>query len=107
MSSTRAHILDTAKQAVTIDRQATHGKPEDTFGLISAFWSAHLEVQISPADVAVMMVLLKCARSRANPGNEDNYIDSAGYAACAGELAAQAASLGLPPKRFPQQGEGA
>lgn len=85
--STRAHILDTAKEYVTKDRQATHGKPEGTFGLIASYWSAHLGQEITATDVASMMVLLKLARAKANPGNADNWIDAAGYAACAGELA--------------------
>lgn len=83
----REDILDTAKQYVTQDRQATHGNPEDTFGLIAAYWSAHLDTTITATDVAAMMALLKLARAKANPGNQDNWIDLAGYAACAGELA--------------------
>lgn len=85
--TTRARILDTAKQAVTKDRQAAHGKPEDTFGLIAAYWSAHLDTAVTAADVATMMALLKLARSKSNPAYQDNWIDLAGYAACAGELA--------------------
>jgi hypothetical protein len=87
MTPSRGSILEAARVAVTQDRQATHGKPEDTFGLISVYWSAHLDVTVTPADVAVMMNLLKCARIKANPGNPDNWIDMAGYAACGGELA--------------------
>lgn len=86
VTTTRARILDTAKEYVTNDRQATHGKPEDTFGLIAAYWSAHLDTPVTSADVAAMMCLLKLARAKANPGNDDNWIDLAGYAACAGEL---------------------
>lgn len=86
-SNTRAQILDTAKQYVTKDRQATHGKPEDTFGLIAELWGAYLGRAISPVEVCAMMALLKIARSADNPTNADNWIDLAGYAACAGELA--------------------
>lgn len=85
--TTRATILDTAKQYVTHDRQATHGKPEDTFGLIAAYWSAHLDVTITATDVAAMMALLKLARIKMNPKHIDSYVDLCGYAACAGELA--------------------
>lgn len=85
----RAEILDTAKQYVTADRQKTHGKPEDTFALIAHYWSHHLDVTVTPTDVAAMMALLKLARSKANPGNEDNWVDLAGYAACAGELSTE------------------
>lgn len=87
----RSEILETAKSHITKDRQATHGKPENTFGLIAAYWSAHLDQPISAADVAVMMGLLKIARIKTTPGHADNWIDLAGYAACGGELATEAA----------------
>lgn len=85
----RSTILSTANTAVTADRQATHGKPENTFGLIAAYWSAHLDQPISAADVAVMMGLLKIARIKTTPDHTDNWIDLAGYAACGGELATE------------------
>lgn len=83
----RAQLLDTAKELVTRDRNATHGEPEDTFGLIAAYWSAHLDRPITSADVAIMMNLMKCARLKANPSNSDNWLDGIGYLACGGELA--------------------
>ena len=87
---TRSEILSTASQYVTTDRNAQHGAPENTFGLIAAYWSAHLDQKITAADVAAMMTLLKLARLKANPGNLDNWIDGAGYLACGGELATEA-----------------
>lgn len=84
----RAEILDTAKEYVTKDRAATHGEAERNFGLIAAYWSAHLDVHVSAADVATMMTLLKLARIKSNAGNMDNWIDGCGYLACGGELAA-------------------
>lgn len=86
MTNTRASILDAAKAAVTQDRQATHGNPEDTFGLIAAYWSAHLDRHISANDVAVMMTLMKLARIKGNPTHLDSYVDAAGYIACGGEV---------------------
>ncbi len=83
----RAHILDSAKEAVTKDRAATHGNPEDTFGRLAALWSAYLGVPVTAVDAALMLGLLKVARAKGNPGHDDNFIDLAGYAACAGELA--------------------
>ena len=87
---TRAEILDTAKQYVTRDRNAQHGAPENTFGLIAAYWSGHLDHPITSADVAVMMALLKLARLKASPANVDNWVDGCGYLACGGELATEA-----------------
>ena len=88
---TRTEILDAARQCVTVDRAATHGAVEDTFGRIAALWSAYAEHRFEPHDVAAMLALLKVGRIKANPGHADNWIDLAGYAACGGELAAQEA----------------
>ena len=85
----RADILDTAKDYVTKDRAATHGDAERNFGLIAAYWSAHLNRNIKPHDVAVMMTLLKLARARSNPKHTDNWIDGCGYLALGGEAAAE------------------
>ena len=83
----RTDILDAARQAITVDRAATHGEAENTFGLIAAYWSAHLDCEVTAGDVAQLMVLFKVARMKANPGHADNYVDAVGYAAIAGELA--------------------
>ena len=85
----RADILDTAKDFITKDRAATHGDAERNFGLIAAYWSAHLNRNIKPHDVAVMMTLLKLARARSNPKHTDNWIDGCGYLALGGEAAAE------------------
>lgn len=85
----RADILDTAKEYVTKDRAATHGDAERNFGLIAAYWSAHLNVSIRAHDVAVMMTLMKLARARSNPKHTDNWIDGCGYLALGGEAAAE------------------
>jgi hypothetical protein len=82
----RSEILDTAKEYVTKDRSATHGDAESNFGLIAAYWSAHLNKNISAHDVAVMMTLLKLARMRSNPAHVDSAVDAAGYSALAGEI---------------------
>lgn len=85
----RADILDTAKEYITKDRAATHGDAERNFGLIAAYWSAHLNVSIRAHDVAVMMTLMKLARARSNPKHTDNWIDGCGYLALGGEAAGE------------------
>lgn len=87
---TRAQLLDTAKQIVTRDRADTHGNPERNFGMVAAYWSAHLDHPVTSADVAVLMTLFKLARLKANPGNLENWTDGCGYLACGGELATEA-----------------
>lgn len=88
--ATRKTILDAAEKCVCRDRQDTHGRPEDSFGAIADLWTAYLGTgqEIDPVDVANMMVLLKIARAKENPKHMDNWVDMAGYAACAGEIAA-------------------
>lgn len=90
----RADILDTARQAVMIDRAATHGNLEDNFSTIAAIWSVRCGVPITAPQVAIMMCDLKSVRAWGNPTHGDNWVDLAGYAACGGEIATQ--SEGLP-----------
>jgi hypothetical protein len=83
----RQQTLEQATACVMKDRQATHGKPENSFALIAKFWSAYLGIEIMPHQVAELMILLKVARAKINAINEDNRVDIAGYSACAAELA--------------------
>lgn len=83
----RVAVLDAAKQAITIDRAATHGSAENNFGLIAAYWSAHLDSNITAQDVATMMALFKLARAKSNPGHLDNWVDAVGYSALGAEIA--------------------
>ena len=91
---TRAEILEAARARVCGEREWDYGTPEDTFGTIAELWACYLQrccvspgadVCLRPADVAAMMALLKIARA-AGGTKDDNWIDLAGYAACAGEL---------------------
>jgi len=88
----RSDILHNAIDIITNDRQTTHGKPEDSFANIANLWSAYLDKTISTQQVAVMMALLKIARTKNNPNHLDNFIDLAGYAALGGELRSDAYS---------------
>ena len=88
----RSEILDTAKGYVTKDRAATHGDAEQTFGRIAAVWSARLGVAITQAQVCILLADLKSCRAWGNPQHADNWVDLAGYAACGGEIATEAAA---------------
>lgn len=59
---------------------------EDSFKLISDFWSVYIGVEFSTEDVAVMMALLEIARIATGKHKEDNFVDLAGNAACACEI---------------------
>lgn len=94
----RAEILDKAKECVCGEREHDYGKPEDNFATIGLLWSVYLNAAhpdytktfpqngITPKDVAAMMALLKVARI-ATGDSPDSFVDLAGYAACAGEIA--------------------
>ncbi len=89
----RAKILDTAKATVTVDRAATHGNAEYSFGEIAGHWTWWLQSRLRPGeiidayDVAQMMVGFKQARGKVNRKHADNFVDQAGYSSLAGEIA--------------------
>lgn len=83
----REQTLQEALKIVTKDRQNAYGTPEDNFSCIAGLWSSYLGVPISSQQVAVLMILLKVARSKSSPAYSDNYVDICGYAACAAEVA--------------------
>lgn len=86
------------KKCVCGEREHDYGKPEDNFKTIGLLWGVYLRAAhprlaavmgvngISAKDVAVMMALLKVARI-ATGNSPDSFVDLAGYAACAGEVA--------------------
>lgn len=71
-------ILGEAAAIVDGSREADYGPPERNLGRIAGMWSAYLEVEITPRDVAWMMVQLKSSRDRNRP-KRDNLTDGAGY----------------------------
>ena len=85
----RAEILHEAEKNVCGQRAQDYGEPEDNFAVIAAYWSTYLGYPVNAKDVALMMGLLKIARSTTGKGSPDNYVDLAGYAACAGEIASR------------------
>lgn len=86
---TREKVLNAALQRVTA-KPDEYGEPENSFSLIADLWSDYLSpkngaIELMPADVANMMILLKIARN--TQGNkDDNWVDIAGYAACGAEV---------------------
>ena len=85
--TTRNKILNEAVRCVCTDREQQYGSPEDNFSRIAALWSAYSDHEYTAHDVAIMMALLKIGRIASGQAKADNYIDLAGYAACAGEIA--------------------
>ena len=95
---TREYILKEAARIVCYGRNTQYGEPEDSFRVIAALWTIYVAekcapenayVCIAPEDAAMMMALLKIARTASGVIHKaDTYIDIAGYAACAAETAA-------------------
>ena len=95
---TRKEILEKAAECVCGQREQDYGKPENNFETIGRLWSTYIVAAhpayagnfplngITAKDVAAMMALLKIARI-ASGKTEDSFVDLAGYAACAGEIA--------------------
>ncbi|MBV6758370.1 DUF6378 domain-containing protein [Rhodococcus opacus] len=80
-------ILADAANIVGGDRDVDYGPPERNLGRIAGMWSAYLDVEITPRDVAWMMVHVKSSRDR-NRKKRDNLVDGVGYLALAGTLPA-------------------
>lgn len=96
----RSEILEAARVCVCGEREHDYGTPENNFETIGLLWSVYLNAAhpeytkalplngIGAKDVAAMMALLKVARI-ATSSSPDSFVDLAGYAACAGEIAAK------------------
>lgn len=92
----RKEILEAATRCVCGDREQDYGTPEKNFELVGELWTTYIkakyvspeaDVSINGEDVATLMCLFKIARIATGRGKADSFIDLAGYAACAGELA--------------------
>jgi hypothetical protein len=90
----KAHeIAAKAAELVAGDRDRQHGQKKDNFDRIAKLWGAYMTIRrsgmapLDAIDVGHMMVLMKIARTQSGAVNPDDYVDAAGYAACAGEIA--------------------
>ena len=87
----RGSVLTKAVNVINGERQDTYGSPEDSFAIISGYWTTYLKdklkpgVELDPKDSALMMVLFKIAREQ-NQGKKDNLVDAAGYIGIAGDM---------------------
>ena len=92
----KAHeIAARAAELVGGDRAAQHGDKTVNHDKIAAVWNGILTAAgksgvepLTALDVANLMEGLKIARRYAGSFNIDDYIDGAGYAAVAGDIAA-------------------
>lgn len=88
-----AEVASRAADLVGGDRAKQHGDKVENHLNIAALWNAYLGWRLgegcalTAADAAVMMALMKIARTKTGSHNIDDYVDLAGYAAVAGEIA--------------------
>lgn len=95
-------ICRKAAELVSDSRHKQHGEKLINHQAIAAVWNGYLlarevsskPMQLSAVDVANMMELLKVARRLNGDVNVDDAIDSAGYAAIAGELQGRESTRG-------------
>lgn len=71
-------------RAIIGDRQSDYGHPTDTMQRTARLWTAYLEIPVEAHQVAVLMALLKIARSM-DSDKADNWIDALGYVAIAAQ----------------------
>lgn len=77
--------LDEALNIVTGPRQSKYGPPEAFFYRWSRAADFVLGVQVTPEQLAQLMVLLKMIRQSVSP-QWDNLVDQAGYTEIAGRI---------------------
>jgi hypothetical protein len=74
-------VLEEAQKIIYGDREKTYGHPSKNLRVIADFWGQYLNMELSPKDVAVMMILLKAARLKNDINHRDSIVDICGYAA--------------------------
>jgi hypothetical protein len=85
-------ILQDALEVTSGERRRDYDAAEPNHERIAEAWNWYItsrkqpNAPLSPLDAAHMMILLKLARSCYTP-TRDTYVDIAGYARCAAEIA--------------------
>lgn len=91
---TRDGLLEEAKRLINGDREEQYGNAEEAFTMVAELWTTWLKNRspvivknggLGAFDVAMMMALLKVARSAVATA-PDSLVDLAGYAAIAVEM---------------------
>lgn len=82
----RKEILTEADRLTHGDREKNYGSALSNHQRIASLWSTFLETEVSPAQVAICMGLVKVARLIETPDHLDSFIDLAAYASISGEI---------------------
>lgn len=89
----RAGVLRRAEQLTCGPRNRSYGSPVGNMAETAKLWSAFLGVEITGAQVATCMALVKIARLRTSPDHMDSHDDAAAYMAIAYECAVSASEM--------------
>ena len=79
-------ILEEATKLASGQRQIDYGDKTENHTNIARLWTAYMGYTISPHDVAILMCLLKIARTKLGAISKDTYMDMSAYSAIAGEI---------------------
>jgi hypothetical protein len=82
----RGEILKEADRLTHGDRNKNYGTPLVNHQRIARLWSVWVETEITPAQAAMCLALVKVARLIETPDHEDSPVDLAAYAAIYGEI---------------------
>jgi len=90
-----------ASASVIGDRAAQYGSPDQCFYRIAKIASVMLDKDITPRDVAIMLLCTKLGRIPESPDYEDNYVDGISYLAFAAHFSEQKESGPVAPRSPP------
>ena len=79
-------FLKEADTIVSGQRHKDYGDKTENHKNIAKLWSAYLNVSVEAHDVAILMILLKIARTKVGAVSRDTYVDMAAYSAISGEI---------------------
>lgn len=71
-------ILEEAKRIVHGERGENYGHPFEDFSRTAKIWSAIMDIEVTPEQVALCMIGVKISREVNRP-KRDNIVDGAGY----------------------------
>ena len=88
--STKQSIFQEAEAIINGPRAEDYGDARKSFRRISNLWSNYLDTPVSPADVAMMMALLKLVRLRHSCfQHHDSFVDMLGYVGLAHKVSGE------------------
>ena len=86
VNNTTKKYLETAIKLTSGPRAHDYGDKIINHNNIAKLWSAYLDTKVEAHDVAILMVLLKIARTKLGAISRDTYVDMSAYGAIAGEI---------------------